>query len=91
MPMTLFLFITLGMLSKSRRQILRVAAVLHALFHIDTPQTIPQDISDTALEAALDFVEVCNQHASFLAGKGLIGDAIEVLQDLEDGMYSRLS
>ena len=31
-----------GMLSKSRGQILRVAAVLHVLFHLDTPLNIFQ-------------------------------------------------
>ena len=85
MPMTQCFSIS-GMLSKSRGQILRVAAVLHVLFHIDTPQAIPKDISENALQAALDFVEVCNQHAAFLAGKGLISDAIEALQDLQNGM-----
>ena len=30
-----------GMLSKSKEQILRVAATLHVLFHIDTPSDHP--------------------------------------------------
>lgn len=31
-----------GMLSKSKGEILRVAAVLHVLFHIDMPLSIPE-------------------------------------------------
>ena len=74
-----------GMLSKSRGQVLRVADTLHVLFHLDTPQVIPADIADNALKAALDFVEVCNQHTSFLAGRGLISEAIEAVQDIKKG------
>ena len=58
------------MLSKSRGQILRVAAVLHVLFHLDTPLEIPKEISEQALLAAQNFVELCNQYTAFLAGRG---------------------
>ena len=74
------------MLSKSRGQILRVSAVLHVLFHMDTPQSIPESISEEALKAAQDFVEVCNQHTAYLAGRGLIEDAIEAVQDMQEGV-----
>ena len=56
------------MLSKSKGQILRVAATLHMLFHIDTPLAIPSVIGVDAVEAAIDFVDVCIQQAAFLAG-----------------------
>ena len=58
------------MLSKSRGQILRVAAVMHALFHLETPLAIPNIISEDAIKAAVNFVELCNQHADFLSGRG---------------------
>ena len=64
------------MLSKSRGQILRVAAVMHVLFHLDTPINIPQDISEDAILASQCFVELCNQYAAFLAGRGDILEAI---------------
>ncbi len=67
------------MLSKSHGQILRVAGVMHVLFHLEIPQTVSEKISEKALLAALDFVELRNQHAAFLAGKGLIEDEIEAL------------
>ena len=47
----------LGMLFKSRGQILRVAATLHVLFNMDKLQAIPQVITDTTLKAATNFFE----------------------------------
>lgn len=67
------------MLSKSKGQILRVAAVLHVLFSLDyeTPQDIPSEISETALKAAEDFVTVCLKHTAYMAGRGGLNDAIK--------------
>ena len=79
----------LGMLSKSRGQILRVAATLHVLFNMDVPQAIPQVITDEALKAATNFVETCNQHLAYLSGRGLISDAIKTLQEQQKGWCHR--
>lgn len=68
-----------GMLSKAKGQILRVAATLHVLFHIDTPLAIPSIIDDKAVKAAIDLVDVCIQQAAFLAGRGDVQEAIEEL------------
>ena len=68
-----------GMLSKSKGQILRVAATLHVMFHINTPLTIPDVISNEAVKAAIDLVDVCIQHAAFLAGRGDVNDRVEEL------------
>ena len=73
------------MLSKSRGQILRVAAVMHTLFYMDTPLAIPDRISEAAIKAAKNFVELCNQHAAFLAGRGVISEFIESLLQLQRG------
>ena len=35
------------------------------------------EISNEALEASINFVEVCIQHAAYLAGRGNIEDAID--------------
>lgn len=78
-------FHILGMLSKSRGQILRVAATLHVLFNMHVPQVIPQVITEESLKAATNFVETCNQHLAYLSGRGLISDAIETLQELQKG------
>ena len=45
------------MLSKSKGLILRVAAVMHVLFHLDSPGEIPTTISEAALKAAQDYVD----------------------------------
>ena len=73
------------MLSKSRGQVLRVAATLHALFHIETPQQLPTNVSDDAIVAAVNFVEVCNQHVAFLSGMGDIDTYITSLQEMQTG------
>ena len=75
----------IGMLSKSKGQILRVSAVLHILFHIHLPDatdreesnddcsnSISNNISDEALSAAIDFVETSIRHAAYIAGRGEI-------------------
>lgn len=74
---TLSHYIWIGMLSKSKGQILRTAATLHVLFNLETPLTIPSVISDSAIKAAVNLVDVCLQHAAFLAGRGDIDDMIQ--------------
>ena len=75
------LFTIAGMLSKSKGQILRVSAVLHVLFHIDTPPSIPQTISEDAVKAADNFVDLCLQHAASLAGRGNMQEAVGDIQE----------
>jgi len=73
------------MLSKAKGQILRVAACMHILFldfderHEDIPtffKDIPEEISEKAIIAAQNFVEVCCQHMAFLAGRRKIDNEI---------------
>ena len=66
-----------GMLSKSKGQTLRVAATLHVLFHMETPLDVPDVISTAAIEAAQNIMDVCIQHAAFLAGRGDVEDTIQ--------------
>ena len=75
------------MLSKSRGQYLRVAATLHVLFNWKTPHNIPTTISNEALKAADSFVTMCVQHASYLAGRGELSEAIENVNLLQQGIY----
>ena len=75
-----------GMLSKSRGQILRVAAVLYVLFHLDTPLIIPEAIFDQALLAAQNFVELCNQYTTFLGGRREIAEAVDNIQNADKGI-----
>ena len=66
-----------GMLSKSKGQVLRVAAVMHVLDHMATPSSIPLDISEAAVRAADTFVDYCLQHAAYLGGRGKFREAVE--------------
>ena len=68
------------MLSKSKGQILRVAAVLHALFNVDNPGNIPEVLSEDAMIAANNFVSVCLQHAALISGRGLLEEAIKLAE-----------
>ena len=74
------------MLAKSKGQILRVSVVFHALFGWENPQAISDVISEDALRAAIEFVDVCMQHAAFLAGRGEISQEVDKLQTLLAGM-----
>ena len=66
-----------GQIPANKGQILRVAAVLHALFNMDNPGNIPELLSEDAMIAANDFVSVCLQHAALISGRGLIEEAIK--------------
>ena len=86
------------MLSKSKGQILRVAAVLHVLFQIRLPNANaddekacdePNKISDKALCAAVDFVETSIQHAAYIAGKDTVFKEVEKAQ-LEGIVHVRI-
>ena len=72
-----------AMLSNAKGQIMRVAATLHVLFNVNTPVDIPEEISDAALKAAVNVVDVCIQHAAFLAGRG---DVDEEIQRIVEGI-----
>lgn len=83
------------MLSKSKGQILRVAAVLHVLFQIHMPNDnedyseahdSADIIADAALCAAVDFVETSTQHAAYIAGKDAILTELEKAQS--EGLLS---
>ena len=61
-------------------QILRVSAAMHVLFHLDSEEPLSDTISDKAIEAAIDFVEVCCQHTAYITGRGNINQELEILE-----------
>ena len=75
------------MLSKSKGQVLRVAAALHVRFHRNTPLNVPESISEEAVKAAVGFVVLCLQHVAHIAGRG---DITEAIQALMPGWFSTL-
>ena len=48
---------------------MRVAAVLHALFSLDPEHDFTTELSAASVKAALDMVEVCNKHTKIIAGR----------------------
>ena len=58
-----------GFLSKAKGQTLRIAVCLHVLFNIESPDTIPTEIAEAALKAAINFTDVCCTHASLITGR----------------------
>ena len=68
------------MLSKSKGQVLRVAAAFHVLFSMGTKEGILESISEEAVVAAIDFVGLCLQQAAFIAGRGEIAEEIQILE-----------
>lgn len=63
------------MISKSVGQILRVSVAI--LFHADPP---PNTVSQSAIKAAIDFVETCCQHAAYIAGRRDITEEIVLVE-----------
>lgn len=69
------------MLSKSKGQILRVAAVLHILFQVNEDKDdTPYHISSEALCAAIDFVQTSIQHSAYIANRHSISEEIELAE-----------
>ena len=54
--------------------------MLHVLFQLGSPGAIPTEISERAIKAAQNFVDMCCQHTAFIAGRGDIQDAIQQIQ-----------
>ena len=66
----------LGMLSKSKGQVL---SAFHCLFHQTTD--VPDEISEGAIAASINFLGLCCQQTAFLAGRGIIGDEIKLIKE----------
>lgn len=78
------------MLSKSKGQILRVAAAFHVLFQLhdadsehvepieeeNSTSDIDDTISDKEIAAAIGFVNLCCQQTAYVAGRGKISEEL---------------
>lgn len=58
------------------------------VFHLESDEPLPGIISQSAIEAAIDFVEVCCWHTAFITGCGRINSELEILEAgiLPDGI-----
>jgi len=61
-------------------QILHVSAAIHVLFHMDSDNPLPQVISEAAIEAVIDFVEVCCQQTAYITGHGDIKGELDLVE-----------
>ena len=52
---------------------------MHVLFSIESEGDLPDTISNLAIEAAIDFVEVCCQHTAYITGRGNIDEHLGIL------------
>ena len=79
-----FFCLPVGMLSKSKGQILRVSAAFHVLFDISISETeeteITDEISEEAVTAAINFVQLCCQQTAYMAGRGKILEEIQIIK-----------
>ena len=80
----------IGLLSKNRGQVLRVAAIFHILFGIDerryndSTNTSDKDenkITDDAILAVIDFVKTACQHTIYIAGRGTLEEGVKRAQE----------
>ena len=69
------------MLSKSKRQILRLAAVLHVLFQVKENTDQSDMITDKALAAAIDFIQTSVQRTAYIAGRDIISKELEKAEE----------
>lgn len=56
------------------------SAAIHVLFHLESDEPLPGIISQSAIEAAIDFIKVCCQHTAFIAGRGRINNEQEIVE-----------
>lgn len=71
------------MLSKAKGQVLRVAAALNVIFNDSCDEDeqisvsgVSSTISNESIVAAQNFVDLCCQHAAYIAGRGKVEDEI---------------
>ena len=64
------------MLSKSRSHVLRLSAVLHVLFNHSNDGHIPEIVSEEAIRAAINFVQLSCEQTAIISGRGGIRDMI---------------
>ena len=65
-----------GLLSKSKGQILQLAAVFNAPFSLDPSHSLNTKLSSMSVKAAMNFVQVCNEHTAIIGGRKNITTAL---------------
>ena len=56
-------------MSKSKGQILQIAAAFNALFSIAPHNSMKEELSHASIRAAINFVETCNEQSAIMGGR----------------------
>ena len=60
------------MLSKVKGQILRLAATMHILFHLEKEEELSEGIIEDAVLAAINYMLACIQHTAYMTGRSTV-------------------
>ena len=69
-----------GIMGKNRGLVLRVASILHVLFHVGSDEANPNisnEISNRAIRAAINLVQLTCQQTTFMIGKGQLEEELQ--------------
>ena len=69
-----------GILSKSRGQVLQLTAIMHMLFNIDNVDQQLEEVEESAIKAAVNFIQLACQQTAFITGKGTLHEEMEKLK-----------
>ena len=50
------------------------------MWRLESEEELPSVITEQAISAAIDFVEVCCQHTAYLTGRDKIAEELKVLE-----------
>lgn len=53
---------------------------MHVLFHLNSDEPLSDTVSQSAIRAAIDFVEKCCQHAAYIAGRSDIAEEVVLVE-----------
>lgn len=79
---------SLGMLSKSKGQLLRVTGCFHCLFLVDEVHTaaenpgefqVPSVVADDAVKTAINFIKICMNHTLYLCGRSTVSEKVDIV------------
>ena len=74
-----------GILSKSRGQVLRLTVVMHMLFNIDSfEQPLPTQVGEAAIKAAVNLIQLACQQTAYIAGKGVLQEEMDKCTEASD-------
>lgn len=77
-------FFISALYSNARGQCLRVALPMHALFQSNPlPETLPKQIPEPVIKAAVSLVNLCIQHTAIIAGRNVTNGQIGKSPELQ--------